>query len=183
MDNRAEETNWVSACIISKVRGLLLDSDCSSLFSKQDCKNILYLCFDDIPKCNFSQWRKTPKVAFCDTPEAVLLEIGIASWSSCSHQEDGKENSLISMGDDLRSFAHVCEILALFSLAFWSAKRYKCIILGSNVKVTFLERAFGHWVLWKSFLRFPCMRDCILVTNITTELISLSPIPTGWDWL
>lgn len=65
-------------------------------------------------------------------------------FSSCSHQEDCKESTLISLGDDLRSFAHVCEILALFSLAFPRAERYKCIILGSNEKITFLECAFGR---------------------------------------
>lgn len=86
-------------------------------------------------------------MAFCDTPDAVLLETGVASCSSSSHQEDGKESALLFMGDGLRSFAYVCEILALFSLAFQSTKRYKCIILGSNVKITFLECAFGHWVL------------------------------------
>lgn len=161
----------------------LLDSDCRSPCRKQGCKNKLYLCFNDIPKCHFSRWRKQAKVAFCATSDAVLLETGVASCSSCSHQEDGKENALISMGDDLKSFAHVCEILALFSLAFQSTKRYKCIILGSNAKITFLECAFGHWVLWKSFLRFSYLKDCVLVTNVTTELISLSPIPTGWDWL
>lgn len=122
----------------------LLDSDCSSPCRKQDCKNKSCLCFNDIPRCYFSQWRKKPKVTFCDSPEAVLLEIGAASCSSCSHQEDGKENTLISMGDDLRSCAHVCEILALFSLAFRSAKTYRCIILGSNEKITFLECAFGR---------------------------------------
>lgn len=84
----------------------------------------------------------------------------VASCSSCSHQEDGKESALLSMGDDLRSFAHVCEILALFSLAFQSTKKYNCIILGHNVKITFLECAFGHWVLWKSFLRFPTEGLC-----------------------